>query len=301
MRVVRVSTKYLVRLLKLWIIWFWFLALDGLGLIVDTFIPGFSPPRWLYWVIPAVGFLVANVKLFAEMESEMQTLQNRITGILDAKPKLMPFFRLGKEEGKKLSDYIVLPTRSTEHIQTEELAAHSTYPNGAVAPDATKVDLIEKGFVPLYFVVNNTGKTAARNARLYLHFPKECILVCGLPDWSPATGYGDLDKAIGPVPEESEESNQVFYHIFDEIISGIYYVLYGPLYVLFPSAAFRKERDVVTVHWTICADGTDPLRGELTILLSGEDEWEKLLFDATRKLHLEVGRGELSHEEGRAA
>jgi hypothetical protein len=69
---------YLVRFIELWIVWFWFFALDGLGLVVDTFVPGFSPPRWLYWLIPVVGIITANVKLFTEVEGEKRILQNRI-------------------------------------------------------------------------------------------------------------------------------------------------------------------------------------------------------------------------------
>jgi hypothetical protein len=78
MKVIDVLIRYLVRFLGLWIIWFWFFALDGLGLVIDTFVPAFSPPRWLYWAIPAIGFLIANVKLFAEVESKEQQLQSRI-------------------------------------------------------------------------------------------------------------------------------------------------------------------------------------------------------------------------------
>jgi hypothetical protein len=69
---------YLVRFIKLWIVWFWFFALDGLGLIVDTLAPSFSPPRWLYWLIPVIGIIAANVKLFSEVEGEKRNLQNRI-------------------------------------------------------------------------------------------------------------------------------------------------------------------------------------------------------------------------------
>ena len=77
--------RYLCRFLKLWIIWCWFLALDGLGLVIDTFVPAFSPPRWLYWAIAAFGFLAANVKLFAEQESEKQKLQGRINEFEDTR------------------------------------------------------------------------------------------------------------------------------------------------------------------------------------------------------------------------
>jgi hypothetical protein len=69
---------YLVRFIKLWIVWFWFFVLDGLGLVVDTFVPSFSPPRWLYLLIPVIGIIAANVKLFTEDEREIRNLQNRI-------------------------------------------------------------------------------------------------------------------------------------------------------------------------------------------------------------------------------
>jgi len=279
MKVVQVTVRYLVRLLKLWIIWFWFLALDGLGLIVDTFAPGFSPPRWLYWVIPAVGFVIANIKLFAEMESEIQALQSHIADLLDAKAKLTPAFALG---GKKLSDHIVLPTRSAKHIQVEELAkwfasfeGHLEYLLSQGFPgnfEAKKTEIIEKGFIPLRFVITNTGNATTRNIRLHLDFPKECMLICGLFDWPSAHDR----TAIGPVPVESAESNRVYYHICDEIISGLSRELYNPLYVLFPQATFRKEREVVTVHWKIFAAGTEPQQGELTILLVGTDEMRRL-------------------------
>lgn len=78
MKILQLLKNYLARLLRLWIVWFWFFALDALGLVVDTFVPTFSPPQWLYVTIAAIGFLVANVKLFAESESERQVLEVRV-------------------------------------------------------------------------------------------------------------------------------------------------------------------------------------------------------------------------------
>ncbi len=79
LRIGKFLPRYLVRMLELWVIWFWFFALAALGLVIDTFVPAFSPPRWVYWaLIPGIGFLVANVRLFAECEVEKRLLQNRI-------------------------------------------------------------------------------------------------------------------------------------------------------------------------------------------------------------------------------
>ena len=73
-KIASVTTRYLLRFLQLWLFWFWFVALDAVGLIVDTFVPGFSPPRWVYWAIPGIGFVVANVKLFSDQESHITQL-----------------------------------------------------------------------------------------------------------------------------------------------------------------------------------------------------------------------------------
>jgi hypothetical protein len=88
MKAMEIFKSYLVRFLKLWIFWFWFVVLDGLGLLIDTFVPTFSPPKWLYGIIPAIGFLVASVKLFAELESEKQLLQRRIDELEDARANI---------------------------------------------------------------------------------------------------------------------------------------------------------------------------------------------------------------------
>jgi len=78
MRLPGVLRSYSVRLLEFWIFWFWFFALDALGLVIDTFVPTFSPPRWLYVLIAVLGFLVGNIKLFAESESQERVLESRI-------------------------------------------------------------------------------------------------------------------------------------------------------------------------------------------------------------------------------
>jgi len=49
--------------------------LDALGLVVDTFVPDFSPPRWLYAAIPAIGFVIANVKLILDYESRLEAYE----------------------------------------------------------------------------------------------------------------------------------------------------------------------------------------------------------------------------------
>jgi hypothetical protein len=76
-------------MLELWVIGFWIFALDALGLVIDTFVPSFSPPRWVYWAIPAIGFLVANVKLFSDQEDRIVELmsdqENRIVELMSDK------------------------------------------------------------------------------------------------------------------------------------------------------------------------------------------------------------------------
>lgn len=69
--IVKYLPKYLDRLLKAWVVWIWSPALEVLTLIVDTFVPSFSPPRWLYVVIAGVGFVIANVKLLLESEKRL--------------------------------------------------------------------------------------------------------------------------------------------------------------------------------------------------------------------------------------
>lgn len=80
MNILKITGAYLKRFFQLWFIWFWFVALDAIGLIFDTFVPTVSPPRWLYWFIPAIGFVIANIKLFYDNEIEKDTLINKIRG-----------------------------------------------------------------------------------------------------------------------------------------------------------------------------------------------------------------------------
>ncbi len=76
--------KYVSRLLELWINRV-FLALDALGFVtflIVYFKADFSLPRWAYWIFFAfafITFLGANVRLFADVEAEKQSLRNRIS------------------------------------------------------------------------------------------------------------------------------------------------------------------------------------------------------------------------------
>lgn len=69
--IVRYLPKYFVKILEVWVVWVWFPALDVLGLVADYFVPTFSPPRWVYWVIASGGFVVANVKLLLDYEEKL--------------------------------------------------------------------------------------------------------------------------------------------------------------------------------------------------------------------------------------
>lgn len=61
---------YFSRFLKLWVFWFWFAILDVIGLISTIFI-SFDPPRIWYFIMPAIGFVVANIKLYADDQAEI--------------------------------------------------------------------------------------------------------------------------------------------------------------------------------------------------------------------------------------
>jgi hypothetical protein len=63
--------------------------MDVLAFFADPYIPGFSFPKEVYWAMPLVGFVVANVKLFAEVESEKQLLQDYIA-LVSANLKPVP-------------------------------------------------------------------------------------------------------------------------------------------------------------------------------------------------------------------
>jgi hypothetical protein len=49
--------------------------LDVISFISDPYIPGFSFPREMYLLIPIIGFVVANIKLFADQEYRLAELQ----------------------------------------------------------------------------------------------------------------------------------------------------------------------------------------------------------------------------------
>ena len=73
--IIRYLPKYFIKILEAWIVWVWFPALDALGLVVETFMPTFSPPREIYWLIPGVGFVVANVKLLLDYENKLKAYE----------------------------------------------------------------------------------------------------------------------------------------------------------------------------------------------------------------------------------
>jgi hypothetical protein len=78
-----VIKKYILGLLKLWIYWFWAPALEALALFTDPYIPGFSIPREVHLGILALGFLVANVKLFSDQEIRITELvANKVDALI---------------------------------------------------------------------------------------------------------------------------------------------------------------------------------------------------------------------------
>jgi len=83
MQIVKLVFKYISKFFQLWLIWFWFFVLDFLGLIIDTFVPSFSPPQWLYLIIPAIGFVIANIKMFYNHEQEKAQLTKHIKELED--------------------------------------------------------------------------------------------------------------------------------------------------------------------------------------------------------------------------
>jgi hypothetical protein len=93
----KIIERYIARLVALWIVWFWFPALDLLSAVVDTFVPGFNVPRLWYWAIPAIGFVVVNVKLFADQEAEKQALQMKLDEYEDTRADI---------RFKKFKDYV---------------------------------------------------------------------------------------------------------------------------------------------------------------------------------------------------
>jgi len=165
MRIIQILKGYSVRLLKLWIIWFWFFALDALGLVVDTFIPDFSPPRWLYWAVAVLGFLTANVRMFAESESEKYLLRERIAQleepyadlfarvrskfqeIVRIMPKLLAEMKedLANDETQLVREFITL---SNKHVAFNSLKPRFVYYEDAHPFLRSKIDRLEDcGFV----------------------------------------------------------------------------------------------------------------------------------------------------------
>ena len=80
MKIVR---QYLLQLLQTWVTWL-FIILDAVGLIlfcVAYFIPDFVLPQWTFWLfvgITLIGFMGANIKLFADQQSEIKQLLEQI-------------------------------------------------------------------------------------------------------------------------------------------------------------------------------------------------------------------------------
>jgi len=66
--------RYLSRFLQLWLFWFWAPVLDVLAFLSDPYIPGFSFPREVYLAIPIIGFIVTNIRLFAEQKQLIEKL-----------------------------------------------------------------------------------------------------------------------------------------------------------------------------------------------------------------------------------
>lgn len=77
MRTVAVAGKYFQQLLHLWLYWFVFPILDMVLLVGDHLVPAVSVPPAAYWSLLALGFLCANVKLFADQEQRISQLEAR--------------------------------------------------------------------------------------------------------------------------------------------------------------------------------------------------------------------------------
>lgn len=92
MHIIRISWDYFIRFIHLWIYWFWFLALDIISLVIDTFSPGYSVARWVYGLVPAIGFIIANIKLYAELRAENSSLLERLNTFEYRRPKLIELY-----------------------------------------------------------------------------------------------------------------------------------------------------------------------------------------------------------------
>jgi hypothetical protein len=75
--IVAAAGRYIQQLLRLWLCWFMFPILDALLLVTDRFIPAVSVPPAVYPSLLAIGFLCANVKLFADQEQRISQLEAR--------------------------------------------------------------------------------------------------------------------------------------------------------------------------------------------------------------------------------
>lgn len=108
-KIASVTARYLRRFIQLWLVWFWFAALDSVGLIVDTFVPGFSPPRWVYLAIPGIGFLVANMRLFSDQESRIAQLTASKADALNAVAQEIKMNQVSAEHNTKVRGNASLP------------------------------------------------------------------------------------------------------------------------------------------------------------------------------------------------
>jgi hypothetical protein len=90
----RILLSYLSDLLRLWIFWLWFLALDIIGLLVNTFYPDFTPPQWIYLAIPVIGFVIANFVLYKQLRLQIAERESYEANIhLQVKNSLFSYYR----------------------------------------------------------------------------------------------------------------------------------------------------------------------------------------------------------------
>lgn len=67
---------YFKRLLSLWITWV-FTGIDILAFIIGVSTPSLVIPAWAYWTIAGVGFVIANILLFAQTEEKIIGYESR--------------------------------------------------------------------------------------------------------------------------------------------------------------------------------------------------------------------------------
>ena len=75
MKAITASAQYFQQLLHLWLYWFVFPILDLVLLVSDHLVPAVSVPPIAYWILLAIGFLLANVKLFADQQDRISELE----------------------------------------------------------------------------------------------------------------------------------------------------------------------------------------------------------------------------------